>query len=159
MAWQDIPINHIKFGYFEPNPATATISVAPGDLVMCRYKLIGTDTVILDFRVGKAFFKPANVVASGITMELTVPFSSAYFPSIGTPSSFNDGGQTYSNDCVLALDPGGVAHAPGVVAVLNESTHKVVLLIRTVPGSSINTNNLGVIGFFGQIAFEVTAKG
>ena len=90
---------------------------------------------------------------------LSVPFGSVYFPIIGNPSSFMDGGQTYSNDCIIAPDPGGVAHAPACVAVLNEQTHKVVLLIRTVPGSNINTSNLGVIGAFGQVTFEVTHKG
>ncbi|HZT77135.1 MAG TPA: hypothetical protein VFA27_10785 [Vicinamibacterales bacterium] len=158
MAWVDLPIKSIKFGFFEPNPTTATVSVAQSDLRLFRYKMIGTDTVVVDFRIGKAFFNPSNVVASGITMELTVPFASVYVPAIGTPSSFNDGGQTYSNDCILALDPGGVAHAPGCVAVLNESTRKVVLLVRNVAGDNINGGHLGVIGFFGQITFEIAAK-
>ena len=68
-------------------------------------------------------------------------------------------GQTYTNDCVIAQDPGGVAHVPGCVAVLNEKTHKVILLIRTVPGDNINANNVGVKGAFGQITFEITSKG
>jgi hypothetical protein len=42
---------------------------------------------------------------------------------------------------------------------LNEKTHKVVLLLRNIPGMNINANNLGVLGAFGQITFEVTAKG
>jgi hypothetical protein len=159
MAWLDIPINHIHFGLFEPSPASATVTVAPADLLLCRYKLSGTDTVIVDFRIGKAFFHPNTAAASGITMELSVPFGSVYFPTIGNPSSFMDAGQTYTNDCVLALDPGSVDHVPGCIAVLNEKTHKVILLIRNVPGENINANNIGVIGAFGQITFEITAQG
>jgi hypothetical protein len=159
MAWLDIPINHIKFGVFEPSPASATVTVAPADLLLFRYKLSSTDTVTVDFRIAKAFFQPTNAVASGITMELSVPFGSVYFPAIGSPSSFVDAGQTYTNDCVIALDPGSVAHVPGCVAVLNEKTHKVILLIRNVPGDNINANNVGVVGAFGQITFEITAKG
>jgi hypothetical protein len=159
MAWVDIPSTHLTFGLFEPNPASATVSVAPADLLLFRYKLLSADTVALDFRVGKAFLKPATTVASGITIGLAVPFGSVFFPGLGAPSSFNDGGQTYTNDCVIAVDPGGVAHVPGCVAVLNEQTHKVILLIRNVPGSNLNANNLGVVGFFGQITFEVTTKG
>ena len=92
-------------------------------------------------------------------MELSVPLGSVYFPAIGNPSSFNDVGQTYTNDCVIAPDPGSVLHVPGCVAVLNEKTHKVILLIRTVPGDNINANNLGVKGAFGQITFEITHQG
>lgn len=158
MAWQDVPINHITFRLFEPNPATATVTVGAADLHLFRYKLSGTDTVTIDFRITKAFFKPATVVASGITMELSVPFSSIYFPAIGHPASFFDAGQTYSNDCVIALDPGSVAHVPGCVAVLNEQNHKVILLVRNIPGNNINANNVGVVGFFGQITFEIRAK-
>jgi hypothetical protein len=156
MAWVDLPISHITFGLFEPSPATATVTVDPADLLLFRYKRLDKDTVVVDFRIKKAFFHPTTTVASGITMELSVPFGSVYFPAIGSPSSFFDTGQTYTNDCVIAVDPGGVAHVPAVVAVLNESTHKVMLLIRTVPGSNINT--VGVIGFFGQITFETTPK-
>jgi hypothetical protein len=159
MAWLDIPINHITFRLFEPSPANATVTVAPADLLLFRYKLSGTDTVTMDFRIKKAFFQPMTAVASGITMELSVPFGSVHFPAIGNPSSFFDTGQTYTNDCVIALDPGSVAHVPGCVAVLNEQTHKVILLIRNVLGDNINANNVGVIGAFGQITFEVTAKG
>ena len=50
------------------------------------------------------------------------------------------------------------AHVPGCVAVLNEHTHKVVLLIRTVPGADINANHIGVLGFLGQVTFEITHK-
>ncbi len=158
MAWIDVPIKNITFGLFEPNPATATVSVTASNLLLFRYKLLAKDTVVLDFRIGKAFFTPSTVVASGVTMELNVPFASVYVPAIGSPSSFNDGGQTYSNDCVIANDPGGVAHEPGCVAVLNEPTRKVVLLIRTIPGDNINANKSGVIGFFGQVTFEIAAK-
>ena len=91
-------------------------------------------------------------------MELSVPFGSVYFPAIGNPSSFFDTGQTYTNDCVIALDPGSVAHVPGCVAVLNEQTHKVILLIRNVPGDNINANQVGVIGVFGQVTFEIRPK-
>jgi hypothetical protein len=159
MAWVDIHINHITFGLFEPSPAAATVTVAPADLLLCRYKLSGADTVTLDFRIKKAFLQPTTAVASGITMELSVPFGSVYFPALGTPSSFFDTGQTYTNDCVIALDPGSIAHVPGCVAVLNENTHKVILLIRNIEGNNINANNVGVLGAFGQITFEVTSKG
>ena len=158
MAWVDIPVNRITFRLFEPSPSTATVTVAAGDLLLCRYKLLAADTVVLDFRIGKAFLHPSTAVASGITMELKVPFGSVYFPAIGTPSSFNDTGQTYSNDCIIATDPGSVAHAPGCVAVLNDKTHKVILLLRNVPGSNINANHIGVLGAFGQITFEVTSR-
>jgi hypothetical protein len=158
MAWVNLPVTNITFGLFEANPATATVSVAPSDLALFRYKILGTDTVVVDFRIRKAFFNPTTVVASGVTMALKVPFAGVYVPPIGSPSSFNDGGQTYSNDCVLALDPGGVAHAPGCVAVLNEPTHTVVLLVRNVPGDNINASHLGVIGFFGQVTFEIAKK-
>ena len=104
MAWVDVPISHIKFGLFEPSPATSTVTVAPADLLLFRYKLLSPDTVVVDFRIGKAFFHTATAGASGITMELKVPFSSVYFPAIGSPSSFMDGGQTYTNDCVIAID-------------------------------------------------------
>jgi hypothetical protein len=159
MAWLDIPIKHITFGLFEPSVATATVTVAPADLHLFRYKLIGTDSVVMDFRIAKAFFHPSNVVASGITMELAVPFGSVYFPAVGNPASFMDAGQTYTNGCVIALDPGSVAHVPGCVAVLNEPTHKVILLIRNIPGDNINANSVGVAGYFGQITFEVLVKG
>jgi hypothetical protein len=158
MAWVDIPLKHITFRLFEPSPSTATVTVAAADLLLFRYKLIGTDTVIIDFRIGKAFLHPTTAVASGITMELSVPFGSVYFPALGNPSSFNDTGQTYSNDCIIATDPGSVAHVPGCVAVLNDKTHKVILLLRNVQGSNINANHIGVLGTFGQITFETTRK-
>jgi hypothetical protein len=157
MAWVDIPIIHIKFGLFPSSGATVT--VAPADLLLFRYKLLSPDTVVMDFRISKAFLKPTNASVEGITMELTVPFGSVYFPAIGSPSTFNDAGQTYSNDCVIALDPGSVAHDSGCVAVLNEGTHKVILLVRNVQGTNINANNVGVKGFFGQITFEITSQG
>jgi hypothetical protein len=156
MAWTDIPLSQITFGLFAGSTAGATVSVAAADLLMCRYKLLSRDTIIVDFRIGKAFFTPSNAAVSGITMELNIPFSSIHFPALGTPSSFNDAGQTYSNDCVIALDPGGIPHAAGCVAVLNETSHKIVLLIRNLPGDNINT--VGVVGAFGQITFEVGPK-
>jgi hypothetical protein len=70
-----------------------------------------------------------------------------------------DAGQSYSNDCVLAPDPGSPTHKPGHVAVLNESTHKVVLLISSIPGCSVNASELGVVGAFGPVTFEVVHKG
>jgi hypothetical protein len=158
MAWVNIPINHITFRLFEPSVPNATVAVAAADLLLFRYKRLRPDTVIVDFRIKKAFFTPSTAGASGITMELSVPFGSVHFPAIGSPNSFFDAGQTYSNDCVLALDPGSFAHAPGCVAVLNEQNHKVILLLRNVPGDNINANHIGVIGAFGQITFEVTAK-
>jgi hypothetical protein len=154
MAWVDVPISHIKFGLFEPSPATSTVTVAPADLLLFRYKLLSPDTVVVDFRIGKAFFHTATAGASGITMELKVPFSSVYFPAIGSPSSFMDGGQTYTNDCVIAIDPGSIQHVPGCVAVLNDKK-KVILLIRNIPSGDINASNIGVFGFFGQITFEI----
>jgi hypothetical protein len=155
MAWVNVPLNRIAFGLFEPNPTSATVSVAAADLLLFRYKLAGTDTVTVDFRIGKAFLKPTSAAASGITMTLKVPFSSVYVPAIGSPSSFMDAGQTYSNDCIIALDPGSINHVAGCVAVLNEPSHKVVLLVRNVRGDNINANNPGVLGFFGQVTFEI----
>ena len=126
---------------------------------MLRYKLLANDSVVIDFRIAKAFFNPRNAAVSGVTLELKVPFGSVYFPALGAPSSFMDGGQTYTNDCVIAIDPGSILHVPGCIAVLNEQTHKVILLIRNVPGDNINSSGVGVIGAFGQITFEVTHQG
>ncbi len=158
MAWIDIPLNHIVFGLFAGSTAGATVSVAAADLKLCRYKALSNDTVTIDFRIGKAFFHPANAAVTGITMELSVPFGSVFFPALGNPNSFMDAGQSYTNDCVIAIDPGSLAHVAGCVAVLNEQNHKVVLLIRNVQGTNINATNVGVVGAFGQIAFEVTHK-
>ena len=157
MAWTNIPLSNITFGLFTgSSPAAATVSVAAGDLLMCRYKLLTSDTLVVDFRIGKAFFNPSSAAVAGLTMELNIPFASVHFPGIGSPSSFNDGGQTYSNDCVIAQDPGGLAHIAGCVTVLNDAAHKIVLLVRNLTGSNINT--VGVIGTFGQITFEVQRK-
>ena len=102
MAWVNIPINHITFGLFEPSPAMrVTVRRSPA----VSRKRFGTDCVTVDFRIGKAFLKPTTAGASGITMELSVPFGSVYFPALGSPSSFFDTGQTSSNDGVIALDP------------------------------------------------------
>ena len=155
MAWVDVPINYIKFGLFEPSPSTSTVTVAAADLLLFRYKLLSPDTVVVDFRIGKAFFHSSTAAASGITMELKVPFSSVYFPGLGTPRSFMDAGQTYTNDCVIAIDPGSISHVPGCVAVLNDKKGKVILLIRNIPLGNINASNIGVFGFFGQITFEI----
>jgi hypothetical protein len=159
MAWTDIPWSHIAFGLFEANPPTATVSVAATDLLLFRYKALSKDTLTVDFRISKIFFNPRNAVASGITMELNIPYRSIHFPNIGNPSSSFDAGQTYSNDCVIAVDPGSVTHVPGCVIVLNEISHRIVLMIRNIPSGNINSSNIGVFGTFGQITFEVTSKG
>ena len=158
MAWTDIPIGDITFGLFVGSSAGATVSVAPAELKLFRYKAIGSDSVIVDFRIGKAFFKPTNAAVTGITMELNVPFGSVYFPALGAPNSFMDAGQSYSNDCIVAIDPGSFSHIPGCVALLNDQPHKVILLVRNVSGSNLNSSNVGVVGAFGQITFEVTKK-
>jgi hypothetical protein len=158
MAWINVPIGQITFGLFVGSSAGATVTVAPADLKLFRYKAIGTDTVVVDFRIAKAFFKPSNAAVTGITMELSVPFGSVSFPALGSPNSFMDAGQSYTNDCVIAIDPGSIAHVPGCVAVLNDVYHKVILLIRNIPGDNINASNVGVVGAFGQITFEVTRK-
>ena len=159
MSWIDIPATHVTFGVFVGSSAGATVAVAPGDLKFLRYKLIGDDTVVVDFRILKAFFTPATAVITGITAELKVPFTCPYFATLGAPNFFMDAGQSYSNDCVLVPDPGSPTHKPGYVAVLNESTHKVVLLISSIPGYSVNSAGLGVVGAFGQVTFEVKHKG
>src|SRR5262245_23606799 len=120
MAWIDIPFKHITFGLFTGSAAGATVAVAPADLKLFRYKPIGKDTVVVDFRIGKAFFTPSNAAVTGITAELKVPFRSVFFPGLGAPNPFMDAGQSYTNDCVIAVDPGSFAHIPGVVAVLND---------------------------------------
>ena len=118
---------------------------------MCRYKALGPDTLALDVRVGKAFFKPATAGITGITMELAIPpYNSVFFPPLGAPNPFMDAGQTYSNDCIIAIDPGSISHVPGCIAVLNEASHKIVLLIRNVSGTNLNASTVGVVGFFGQ---------
>jgi hypothetical protein len=156
MSWIDIPISHITFGLFVGSSAGATVTIAPADLKLFRYKALSHDTVVVDFRIDKAFFNPTNAAVTGITMELSVPFGSVYFPALGSPNSFMDAGQSYMNDCLLAIDPGSLAHFAGCVAVLNEQNHKVVLLIRNLQGSNLNSTNVGVVGAFGQITFEVT---
>jgi hypothetical protein len=157
MAWINIPIGHIAFGLFVGSSPGATVTVAPADLKLFRYKAINPDTVIVDFRIAKAFFHPADAAVTGITMELSVPFGSVFFPALGSPNPFMDAGQSYTNDCVIAIDPGSIQHVPGCVAVLNEH-HKVILLIRNVPGDNLNASHVGVVGAFGQITFEVTHK-
>jgi hypothetical protein len=43
---------------------------------------------------------------------------------------------------------------------LREAAHvKVVLLITSIPGFSVNASQTGVTGAFGQVTFEVTQKG
>jgi hypothetical protein len=158
MAWINIPPSRVTFGVFAGSSAGATVAVAPGDLKFLRYKLVSTDTVVIDFRILKAFFTPATAVITGITMKLSVPFTCPYFPTLGAPSFFMDAGQSYSNACVLVPDPGSPTHKPGFVAVLNESTHKVVLVISSIPGYSVNASQLGVVGAFGQVTFEVVRK-
>ena len=158
MAWIDIPHNHITFGLFTGSTPAATVAVAPADLKLCRYKVISPDTVVVDFRIAKAFFHPANAAVTGITMELTVPFGSVFFPGLGAPNSFMDAGQSYTNDIVIAIDPGSLAHVAGCVAVLNDSHHKVILLVRNIAGTNINASNVGVVGTFGQVTFEITHK-
>jgi hypothetical protein len=159
MAWTDIPLSHITFGLFEANPASATVSVAASDLLLFRYKELSKDTLVVDFKISKIFLNPRNTVASGITMELKIPYSSIHFPGIGSPSSFFDAGQTYSNDCVIAIDPGSLNHVAGCVVVLNEASHKIVLMVRDIPNGNMNSSNIGVFGTFGQITFEVTSRG
>jgi hypothetical protein len=159
MSWTDIPLRHVTFGVFVGSSAGATVAVAPADLKLLRYKLIRADTVVVDFRIAKAFFTPTTATITGITMELSVPFTCPYFPTLGAPNFFMDAGQSYSNDCVLVPDPGSPTHSAGFVAVLNESSHKVVLLISSIPGYSLNGAHLGVVGAFGQVTFEVRQKG
>jgi len=158
MSWIDIPASHVTFGVFVGSSAGASVAVAPTDLTFLRYKLITPDTAVIDFRIGKAFFTPNTAVITGITMELKVPFTVPYFPSLGAPNYFMDAGQSYSNDCVLVPDPGSPTHTPGFVALLNESSHKVVLLISSIPGYTLNGQNFGVTGAFGQLTFEVLHK-
>ena len=159
MSWINITPSRVTFGVFAGSSAGATVAVAPGDLKFLRYKLVSADTVVIDFRIAKAFFTPATAVITGITMELSVPFTCPYFPTLGAPNFFMDAGQSYSNDCVLVPDPGSPTHKPGYVAVLNESSHKVVLLISSIPGYRVNASQLGVVGAFGQLTFEVVHKG
>jgi hypothetical protein len=159
MSWTDIPPTHVAFGLFVGSSAGATIAVAPTDLTFLRYKLIAPDTVVVDFRIAKAFFTPNTAVITGITMELSVPFTSPHFSVLGTPNFFMDAGQSYSNDCVLVPDPGSPTHTPGYVALLNESTHKVVLLVTSIAGYNVNASQLGVVGAFGQLTFEVAHRG
>ena len=91
-------------------------------------------------------------------MTLKVPYGTPYFPALGTPNSLMDDGQTYSNDCLLAIDPGSLQHAPGCLAVLNEKSHQIILLIRTVNGDNLNVNHVGVVGMFGQVTLEIARK-
>ena len=102
MAWTNVPLGDITFGLFSGSTAAATVTVAATDLQLFRYKKLSPDTITVDFRIGKAFIKPTNAAVTGITMELSVPFSSVFFPAglnamseqagcsrrIGTPISF-----------------------------------------------------------------------
>jgi hypothetical protein len=157
MSWTDIPASHVTFGVFGGSSAGAAVAVAPADLKLLRYKLVA-DTVVIDFRIGKAFFTPTTATITGITMELMVPFAAPYFSALGSPTISMDGGQSYSNSCVLVPDPGSPQHTSGYVALLNESSHKVVLLISAL-GYNINPQHLGVVGAFGQLTFEIGHKG
>jgi hypothetical protein len=65
----------VTFGVFTGSSAGAAVAVAPGDLTFLRYRLISDDTVVVDFRIAKAFFTPTTTVITGITMELKVPFT------------------------------------------------------------------------------------
>lgn len=155
MAWTDIPFADVTFGLFVNSTPGATVSVAPADLQLCRYKVLDNDTMVVDVRIGKAFFKPATASVTGMTLALKLPFTTPYFPSLGAPNPFMDQGQGYSNDCMLAIDPGSLQHAPGCLAVLNEASGHIVLLVRTVNGDNLNVSFVGVIGMFGQVTFEV----
>lgn len=157
MSWTDIPASHVTFGVFDSSSAGATVAVAPGDLKFLRYQLVAPNTAVIDFRIGKAFFTPKTATITGITMELTVPFTAPYFSVLGSPGFFMDGGQSYSNSCVLVPDPGSPQHTSGFVALLNESSHKVVLLISAL-GYNINPQSFGVVGAFGQLTFETGGK-
>ena len=159
MAWIDVPFHQISFGLFVDSSPGATVTVAPADLKLFRYKLLSSDTVVIDFRIAKAFFQPTTASVSGITLELSVPFGSVFFPGLGSPNPFMDAGQSYTNDCVIIIDPGSLQHVTGCVAVLNEPSHKVVLLIRNVQGDNLNASDVGVVGAFGEITFEITPKG
>ncbi|HEY6358742.1 MAG TPA: hypothetical protein VIX35_10890 [Vicinamibacterales bacterium] len=155
MAWTDIPFSDVTFGLFVNSTPGASVTVAPGDFLLCRYKLLDNDTMVIDVRIGKAFFKPATASVSGITLALKLPLATPHFPALGSPNPFMDEGQSYSNDCMLALDPGGLNHAPGCLAVLNEPKPPITLLIRTVNGDNLNVSSVGVVGMFGQVTFEV----
>ena len=59
----------------------------------------------------------------------------------------------------FGLFAGSTAGATVSVAaadLLNDSTHKIILLVRNVPGDNINS--VDVVGAFGQITFEVTRR-
>jgi hypothetical protein len=75
MSWTDIPPGHVTFGVFAGSAAGASVAVAPADLTFLRYKLLANDTVVVDFRIAKAFFTPRTAVITGVTMELSVPFT------------------------------------------------------------------------------------
>ena len=154
----DVPFSDVTFGLFVGSTAGATVTVAAADFKLCRYKVLDNDTMTIDVRLGKASFTPTTAAVTGITMALKVPYSTPAFPALGAPGSFMDQGQTYSNDCLLAIDPGSLNHAPGCLAVLNENSHPIILLIRTVNGDDLNVGSVGVVGMFGQVTLEVAKK-
>jgi hypothetical protein len=158
MAWTDIPYSDVTFGLFVGSTAGATVTVAAADFKLCRYKVLDNDTMTIDVRLGKASFTPATAAVTGITMALKLPYGTPYFPPLGAPNAFMDSGQTYSNDCILAIDPGSLHHAPGCLAVLNENSHQIILLIRTVDGDNLNVSSVGVVGMFGQVTLELVAR-
>ena len=158
MSWIDIPHSHVTFGVFAGSSAGASVAVAPADLSFLRYKLLDGDTVVIDFRIAKAFFTPTAATITGLTMQLKVPFAAPYFPALGSPSNFMDHGQSYTNACVLVPDPGSPHHTAGYVTLLNDPAHHVTLMISSVPGYSVNAGGLGVVGAFGQLTMEAITK-
>ena len=130
----------MTFGVFTGSAAGATVAVAPADLTFLRYKLISADTVVVDF----ASPRRSSLDDSrhhGITLELKVPLPVPIFQR-SAPELLHGRRQSYSNDCVLVPDR-VVTCKPGYVAVLNESTHKVVLLISSIPATVSMPRNLG----------------
>lgn len=158
MAWTDVPFSDVTFGLFADSTPGATVTVAAADFKLCRYKVLDNDTMTIDVRLGKASFTPTAASVTGITMALKVPYTAHYFSTLGAPGSFMDQGQTYSNDCILAIDPGSLDHRPGCLTVLNESSRQIILLIRTVNGDNLNVGGIGVVGMFGQVTLEVAKK-
>jgi hypothetical protein len=88
MSWIDIPHSHVTFGVFVGSAAGATVAVALATSRSSDTSGISDDAVVIDFQIAKAFFHPPTAVITGIMMELSMLFGSAYFPR-SAPRTFS----------------------------------------------------------------------
>ena len=147
MAWQNIPINHINFGPLRTLTGRCDGYCRPRGSAACSLQRFpGRTPSPSTFGSRRRFSSRRTSAPQGSRWSCRFPLAASTFRSIGNPSSFFDAGQTYSNDCVLALDPGSCRACAGLRDAAERELYKVVLLIRNIPGNNINANNIGVLG-------------